>query len=548
MSTIDYSNKNLLIVENIKQSRDTLKLFTYGLGAIHVDITQNASKVVSMCEYTQYDIIFLGYDLGENKKNGQQLLEELRVKQLITRHCIIIMITAEVSQAMVLAALEHKPDEYLAKPYTLKDIKLRLQRSIAKKNAMAKIYHAMDDNDPQLVLSLTAQEIQKNSPYKTECLGIISRQYFELKQFDQAAKIYEQYKDVPNCQWAHIGLGKIALAHDNTELAQIHFQAIIDEHPLYLSAYDWLAKALELEGKPFAAEQVLETAIFISPRSVVRLKKYAQLCIDNESYEKATEAYYKTNELSHNSVHKDPKNAILFTESLLEYADKLDSQQTKNLSNKAQKALNTMTKDFNLPDLKIISNLLSSRLYIKVNTPSLAKPLIDSAMSSLRDHKQSLTNDNSLTISSSLLTLDRKEEAKSLLSALALSNPDDTNLLAKIESMSENPIDDNVKFEAQISLEMGMKLYKNKEYIAAIDKLNQALDLFPTHIGIKLNLLQVLILATKAGKARTQDTIQISKIFNEFDALNLETTNETFNRYSKLKKSFKQVKSINANH
>lgn len=538
---LDCSNKSIIIVENIKQSRDTIKLFSYSIGAIHVDITHKASNVISMCENTQYDIIFLGYDLGENKKNGQQILEELRVKQLISRQCIIIMITAEVSQAMVLAALEHKPDEYLVKPYSLKDITSRLSRSLAKKYAMEKIYHAMDENNHKLVISLTSSEIEKESPYKTECLGIISRQYFELKKYKAASKIYEEYKDIPNCQWAHIGLGKIALANKDSNKAKLHFQAIIKQHPFYLSAYDWLAKALESEDQTVAAEEVLENAIFISPLSVNRLKKYASVCLTNENFDKATDAYLKTNELSQNSIHKNPENAILFAESLLEYTDSLDQQEIKKLTGKANKALSMMAREYQEPDLKIIANLLSSRLYLKSDQNSESSALMRSALYLLENNKHNLNNANTITISSSLIILDKKDKADELLKELAFSNPDDTNLLANIENINKNKITDNDQYDAQKALKFGIKLFQESKLLQAIDKLNSALNLFPAHIGIKLNLLQVLITAVKEKKARQKDYNQIKFFFNEFENLQLNENNETLVRFSKIKKSYHKI-------
>ncbi|MFB0999846.1 MAG: response regulator, partial [Colwellia sp.] len=153
---------------NIKQSRDTLKIFAYSLGAQKVDTSHHAPDIYSLCESVKFDVILLGYDLGEDKKNGQQILEELRSKQLISRHCTIVMITAEVSQAMVLAALEHKPDEYLAKPYTLNDLATRLERCFLKKSTMLKIYQAMDTDNFQQVLDLCEKAIVTNSRYKTE--------------------------------------------------------------------------------------------------------------------------------------------------------------------------------------------------------------------------------------------------------------------------------------------------------------------------------------------------------------------------------------------
>ena len=53
-----------------------------------VDSTHYAQDVIPLCFEKQYDIISLGYDLGENQKNGQQILQELRISEVISRHCI----------------------------------------------------------------------------------------------------------------------------------------------------------------------------------------------------------------------------------------------------------------------------------------------------------------------------------------------------------------------------------------------------------------------------------------------------------------------------
>jgi DNA-binding response OmpR family regulator len=133
MLNIDYSNKNFLIVDNIKPSHDILRKFATTLTTKQVDSTHYAQNVISLCLEKQYDIIFLGYDLGESQKNGQQILEELHISEVISRHCIVIIITAEVSQAMVLAALEHKPGSYLCKPYSINTLHKRLDKGMMKK-------------------------------------------------------------------------------------------------------------------------------------------------------------------------------------------------------------------------------------------------------------------------------------------------------------------------------------------------------------------------------------------------------------------------------
>lgn len=159
MTVTNYQNMRFLIVDNIKPSQDILKQFVMRLTSKQVDSTHYSQDVAAICQLKIYDVILLGYDLGDNQKNGQQILEELRVNSYINRHCIVILITAEVSQAMVLAALEHKPDHYLCKPYSLSDLDRRLKQCLHKKKAMAQIYQALDDNNPTLVIERCKQAL-----------------------------------------------------------------------------------------------------------------------------------------------------------------------------------------------------------------------------------------------------------------------------------------------------------------------------------------------------------------------------------------------------
>jgi DNA-binding response OmpR family regulator len=124
-----------LIVDNVKPSQDILKQFIMRFPNKQVDSTHYAQDVIAICRQKTYDVILLGYDLGDNQKNGQQILEELRVNKYINQQCIVILITAEVSQSMVLAALEHKPDHYICKPYSLNNLNKRLTDSLRKKRS-----------------------------------------------------------------------------------------------------------------------------------------------------------------------------------------------------------------------------------------------------------------------------------------------------------------------------------------------------------------------------------------------------------------------------
>lgn len=543
MNSIDYGSKRFLIVDNIKQSRDNLKIFAYSLGVLSVDTCFHPPDLFSLCESSKFDVILLGYDLGDNKKNGQQILEELRAKGHLSRNCIIIMITAEVSQAMVLAALEHKPNEYITKPYTHKDLTIRLTRCFEKNEAMRDIYLAMDVNNHQKVIELCKDQIHNNSSYKHECLGIKSRQHFELKEYDKAKKIYTAYLGTQNCQWAAIGLGKIAIIENDYYSAERYFQAVIDDNPFYLTAYDWLAKTYQFNNDIEKAEETLEKALLVSPRSVTRLRQYAQLCLNNKKLDKATTALSKTNDLAYHSIHKKPDNAIKFAEALIENADNLNQFEIRKLNNKAFEVLGNMVRDFPANELKVIAQFLTARLHENANDNSLSYNTLKDAERMLERYKNEISIDGTFSIAKSLIALKRRGKAESLLDSLSQAHPDNMEILSQVVDLSDRPISEKDKAAAQSALEIGVSLYKANHYVLAIDKLNQALYHFPNHLGVKLNLLQVLLVSFEADPKRVEDFKQARILIRQFSHLSPES--ESYQRFLKLRNKFEALEAFN---
>lgn len=531
--------KNILIIDGVRQSRELLKQFAQSIDPIRIDTSQHAADIVAKCESIDYDIILLGYDLGEDRKNGQQLLEELRVKNIISRHCVVIMITAEVSQAMVLAALEHKPDDYLTKPYTLANISSRLEKCLIKKVAMAPVYIAMDDHNYTEVITLCNKMVKNNSLYKHECLGIISRQYYELQQYELAKKIYLAYENEENCQWAIIGLSKIALINKDFEIAKNYLESLIKQYPHYLSSYDWLAHTYTLLEQPLEIEITLERAINVSPRSVIRLKRYADQCSINKNFENATTAYGNTHDLAYHSIHRKPEHTINFAEALLDYSDQLSIYQNKQLNIKAFTALKKMTQDFKLPELRVLSLLLKSRLHHKVNEFPLSLTALNEAERLLIKVDNEFSPEGTLDIAKSLMSLNKSELANNLITTLTESHPDDSDLMSSISKLLQQPVSDKNKSEAQIALEIGTNLYRAGQYSLAIEKLKQARDLFPNHMGIKLNLYQAILVSLEFNEVRKNDVIEMKLLSEDFNKLSVNS--ESYKRYRKLHNKYEEV-------
>lgn len=542
MFDINYSNKKFLIIDNIKPSHDILKKFALSLTTKQVDSSHYAQNVISLCLEKQYDIIFLGYDLGDQQKNGQQILEELRTSEVISRHCIVIIITAEVSQEMVLAALEHKPDSYLCKPYSINALQTRLNKCMMKKLAMHAIYQALEDDDKQLTVKLINEALADDTPYKIECLGIKSRQFFELENYNQAKKIYLAYQNEPNCQWANIGLGKIALNNNELSNAETIFRDIIVKQPLYLPAYDWLAQTYQKQSDYLIAEETLAKAVRLSPRSVRRLKEYAHICYDNHHFEKATGAYQHVYELAYNSIHHCPENALLFVKSLAGYSADLPLIDAKKMNNKAFSMLAQMNRSFHQASLRIQSYLLSACLFENIQDHTLAKEKLKQGVDLLNKERENMDIDELTNISSSLTKLNRNKKAAQQLILVNKQKEEQELATYTADGLSDNNQNENYTAKAQKALADGKKLYKQKEYKMAIKSLSEALILFPNHEGIKLNLVQVLLSAYEEDKFMYDELKLAKKMILEL--ITMPKENDLYIRLKKVQKRYQQLAGI----
>ena len=534
MTKSHYQNMRFLIVDNIKPSQDILKQFVMRLTSKQVDSTHYAQDVASICQQKSYDIILLGYDLGDNQKNGQQLLEELRVNGYINRHCIVILITAEVSQSMVLAALEHKPDHYLCKPYSLNELDKRLRSCLGKKKAMAHIYQALDDNNSELVINRCKQALSIDTPYKVECLGIISRQYFELQQYDKAKTIYLEYQNASNCQWATIGLGKVALHENKLHQAERLFKQLIKNYPLYLSSYDWLSITYEEQFHKVLAEEILEQALLLSPRSLTRLKKYAQLCVHNEHYDKATAAYESNYKLAHNSIHQCADNTIKYVQALIEHAPSLPIVDAKKINNKAFSFLKQMTRDFKDSDIKIQSYFLTACLLKITRERDLANDEIIKGEKLLAIEQGNIAQEKLINISLTLKKLNKNNLATQIL----IANKETEKTRLDIKDTTKISLKD----KAQADIELCLALYAQKKYHQAIRKLKDASTTFPKHVGIKLNLIQILLVSYEKNRQEISELHKAKNLLLEVAKLDLHL-NELV-KLKKMQKKYQQVAGI----
>lgn len=528
-----FKNMNFLIVDNIKPSQEILKQFALRFTSKQVESTHYAQDVAAICKQKQYDIILLGYDLGDGQKNGQQVLEELRVNRYINRQCIVILITAEISQAMVLAALEHKPDHYLCKPYSLNDLDKRLTACLHKKVHMAGIFDALDNNLPQIAIEQCNVALTENPIYKTECLGIMSRQYFDLGEYDKAREIYNSYQHAKNCQWATIGLGKLALHDRDLKQAEQLFKQLIVNHPLYLSSYDWLAVTYEEQLLYLLAEETLEKALSLSPRSLNRLQKYAQLCVQNEHFDKAVIALEKNYHLAHNSIHHCAENTIQYVKALLEHNTKISITEAKKSNTKAFSFMKKMNRDFKSTDIKIQTHLLTAGLYEITKERDLAHEHLADGEKLLLREQENLPTNKIIEIADILNKLHREHLANQIL------NESEKKIPAKNTTQIDKT---GKKDKAQKFIDDALASFRKGHYQEALKKLEEAHTILPKHKGIKINLAHLSLMSYENKKVGNIKLHNIDRILIELSKEGL--SQDERGRLNKMKKKYQQLAGI----
>lgn len=407
---------------------------------------------------------------------------------------------------------------------------------------MSDIYTALDEEQSDQVIKLCDQAIQDGSPYTTECYGIKSRQHFNLEQYDIATDIYRAHRNISNCQWATMGLGKIALKKNKPLVAIEYFSQLKRKYPIYLSSYDWLATAQEEILQFIAAEETLEEAITISPLSVKRVQRYANLCLKNGHFDKATSAFEQNYLLSYNSIHHKPENALKFAYAATEYSHDLTDFQRKTLKNKVFSALAETVKTFDKMPTRLQSQLLTVDLMRKTNEVDFANKLLESTEKLLNKTQNDLKPEDGIEIAKLLIHLDRRPPANTLINDIVQNHHDRPGLMTEIDKLVDENHENRAQKEAQAALDRALTFYHNQEYNKSIIKLEEVRKLYPQHLGIQLNLIQVLLTYFEQDTSKVSLMRKAGALLNRIDGLS--TGNGAFQRQKALELKFQRLSKL----
>lgn len=498
---VDWTRKRFLVIDDFSDMRSMLRSMLESYGAQHIDQAANGEDAVRLMERsgrTPYDVILCDYNLGAGQ-DGQQVLEEAKYKGLLRFSTVFIMITAENTVRMVMGAVEYQPDDYLSKPFNKFQLKNRLDRLIVRKADLAPIDAAIESNQPARAVALCDERLAGEPNNAAELLKLKAGLLFDLGRLDEAEKIYREILSSRNAPWAKIALGKIRFHSGEYGAARDLFQEVIDDNSQNMEAHDWLAKALTELDELDRAEQVLLSAVEMSPKAIQRQMALGDLALKRGSFEVAGRAFRKAVVLGKNSVYRTPSNYVKQARALSHTSGK-----------EALRALRALRQEFRGDKQAVLqAAAMESAVYHGMGMSQDAEESYRQATALYDKLGGSVSSEAATEMARAAFANGDNEKAIGLIEQIVANNHDDSALLdevqqvfsdAGLEDEGSRIIDQAREQVAQLN-NKGVRLAEEGNLDEAVRLFEQALKDMPENRTINMNVVKVLLLQLKkAGR------------------------------------------------
>lgn len=489
---IDWAGKNYLVVDDFIGVRQLLREALRSLGAKNIDQAASGGEAIGLLAKTRYDVVLCDFNLGDGK-NGQQVLEEARVRNLLLPSSVWMMVSAEKSVESVMGAAEHQPDAYLVKPITEGVLLTRLNRAWHRKQVFRPIDQAYAEKDYLRAARLCDQQIEASRVHEIELLRMKARLMEKSGEPEKAREAYERVLNQREYQWARAGLAKIRLANGEFEQARQMFQGVIAENRYYIDAYDQLALVWQGMGKLEEACSILERAAKLSPNSVPRQRNLGQVCLKLGNVGMAEKAFRKCIAIGEYSVRRTP-DAYLGLARVF---------GLKNDPKEAQALLLAAQREFGEahPDIDLRAKITEGLVWHESGDYRRARKAGDELETLLGTREERPDTVTCLDMATLLFAVGVKEAPVELLCYVTRNNHDNAVLLDEVQAIFDKArlteeggeLIRAAKKEASDLMNQGVLLWKTGKLKEAVAWMREARARLPNNQRILFNAAQVLI-------------------------------------------------------
>lgn len=500
-------SRKILVIDDFGDMRNMLVNIMRMLGARDIDSAINGERAIEAMEANKYDIVLCDYNLGKGK-DGQQVLEEVRHRQLINRSTIFIMVTAESTKTMVMGAIEHEPDSYVSKPFSKDLIKARIERAMLRKDDFDAIFQAVDAHQLDKAIVLLDNKIKQKPKNLSELMRLKADICLQAGDLKTSEDIYKQVLALREVPWAKLGLGKVYFKRKDFAKAAEIFSELVQVNPDFTIAMDWHAKCLTALGRVDDAKSVLASALEVSPRGILRQELFGDLSMQTGDFEKAEKAFSQAVKLGKNSVHNHPSF----------YANLAKSQTSLDKHDEALKSIGRIQRNFgDDKNADIYTATAEALVYHNKGDAEKSAEAMKKASALYEISGDMADNKVTLELAKVASSLGDTEKTEALLKKAIQNNHDDDEFLSSVTSLlhtanlGHNP-DDFVAGLRKEVIEMnnrGVQLLQKGEYDKAVALFEEAAEQMSSNSIIVTNTIRALLTRMEKQGAENSDLFKV---------------------------------------
>ncbi|MGJ8682604.1 response regulator, partial [Paraglaciecola sp.] len=416
-----------------------------------------------------------------------------------------VFISADTNSDLVQSIIELQPDDFLAKPFTVKELDRRLSRVLDRKQALHDIYLSIETNKYDKALSQVELFLAtpKNAEFFPIALKIKGEMLAASGQFKQSKEFYQSILKVQTFTWAQLGLVNSYLRLDEDELAEKLVLRLAFKADSQLAAYDLLT-ALQIKQNDFdTALECVMMATEISPRSIRRHKTAMDLSRITHDYETQFEAAKKIVRFAKNSIHDKPENYLNVARAGIDYAMTTEAADTDKLIKQAKEYVRQFKQVFPKAEMEEQIQIINARLFYLDDEKDNSLALLDQLD---EDNWDNDSIDSLLDKAKIFHDLGLHERSQAMLEQIENRCKVDVDqgeiFLHYIHQEKEEK--SAIKQSSKELNNSAVDYYQKGDVDNALDTFTKAFTLMPKNISIALNLLQVISLkASKLGLSKT---------------------------------------------
>lgn len=489
----------ILIVDDQPLAQSYMKQSLESLGFRNVFCEEHAKSALALCSDNKFDLILCSFNLGKDK-DGYQLYEELKVNKLLKRTAGFIFISAETDPSLVHSVVELQPDDFLAKPFSIKTFGERITKLLKRKRLFSEILDYIDVENYSKALKKVDEKLQDKvfSGYTPILLRMRGELLLYLNRIGEAKEFFKSVLSFQKFTWARVGLVESLILNSEFVQAKNMLELMISKPETRLVASHLLGK-LELHLDNYQQAQThFSVASSLAPRNISRQQTLSNISKLNHDHEKSYAVSREILKYAKHSIHDSPDIYLNVARAGVDYALTLDQDELVNrLTRQTNECLKDLKTQFPDAETQEQLDVVNARIHYLKDERNKALALVEQ----LKDDDIIRSVDDALDKAKIFHEVGFHQRANALFAKIAAHcekyQPENQtlNLYLKQEAQER----EDIKYSPKELNNHAVKFHQQGRYTEAVHTFSQAFRIMPKNPSIALNLLQALVEASQQG-------------------------------------------------